>query len=65
MRYWTWFSNFALECDEAILSFAGLWVALFIPHALEWDSAKVLRTREINVRDGTFVGECSQRALSP
>ena len=24
VRYWTWLSNFALQCDEAFLLFAGL-----------------------------------------
>ena len=23
VRYWTWLSNFALQCDQALLSFAG------------------------------------------
>ena len=32
------------------------WVSLFIPHALEWGSARALGNRE-NVREGTFVRE--------
>ena len=55
-----------MKCDEVYLSFAGLCctgIALFIAHALEWDSVKTLRNRE-NVRDVTFARECSQRERS-
>ena len=59
-------SNFAVQCDEVffVVCWAlSCWVSLCIPHALKCGSAKTLGNPE-DVREGTFVRECSQRESS-
>ena len=65
MRYRTWLSNLLYSVMKPFCRLMGFVMLgiLVHSHAPGWGSAKALRNRE-NVREGTFVMECSLRKRS-